>query len=189
MKNGGMLKHRIALVVVLVSVVSVVFARCAHAFVDPPWVTPTNPIAEQEVSVNIRTGRDNEGCDAVLFAFGYPQIRRDGNVVTLTVSGSRETNSEICSTYGTGADAMPAGSFAPGNYTVQVDYLYMSFSGLLVTERIGNLPLTMMPLAAPPLSTSTLSSWGLSILLLAIFGIAHRFLRGTESSQGDPVPD
>jgi hypothetical protein len=183
---GEMFKHRIALVVVLLSVV---LARCAHAFVDPPWITPTNPIAEQEVSVNIRAGRDNEGCDAVLFAFGYPQIRRDGNVVTLTVFGSRETNSEICSTYGTGADAIPVGSFAPGNYTVQVDYLYMGFSGLLVTERNGNLPLTIVPLTAPPLSTPAFSSWGLSILLLAIFDIARRFLRGAKLSLGDPVQD
>lgn len=168
-----MLKRGIALVVLCFAS----FAQTALAFVDPPWIAPTNPAAGQPVTVHILAGRNDDGCDAVLSAFGYPQIHQDGSVVTLTAFGSRETDSEICSTYGTGTYDVPLGSFAPGSYTVQVDYRYVGFSGLLQTERIGSLPLTAAPLAALSVPAPRLGGWGPVVLLLILCGVANRFLR------------
>ena len=82
------------------------FAQTAHAFFDPPWVTPAAPTAGETVSVNIHGGI----CDAILEAQGYPQITREGTAIRLREYGTHyETGSDLlhrCRRNGEAADRL-----------------------------------------------------------------------------------
>ena len=94
-------------------------ARSAHAFFDPPWITPAAPTAGQSVSVNIRDGV----CDAIFEHPGFPQITQQGNSIHLLEYGDHATTGDLC-VYDIGHLVQPIGAFVPGGYTVTVDFRY-----------------------------------------------------------------
>jgi len=62
-------------------------AQTAHAFIDPPWITPADPRAGEIVSVNIRMGI----CDAIAEEPGYPQITQEGNAIRIIEFGTHQS--------------------------------------------------------------------------------------------------
>lgn len=98
----------------LLSLLSLCFAQPVLAIVDPPWITPANPIAGEFVSVNIRGGT----CDAIAEREGYPQITQEGNSIRILEYGSHyEPGDELC-IYGTGTVVVPLGVFPPGSISI-----------------------------------------------------------------------
>jgi len=81
-------------------------APTAHAFFDPPWITPAAPIAGATVSVNLRDGI----CDAIVEHPGYPQITRQGNAIHLVEYGHHWDTSDLC-VYDIGHLVEPIGAF------------------------------------------------------------------------------
>src|SRR5262245_31551055 len=108
-----MFRNRVVLILVL-ALASV--ARSAHAFFDPPWITPAAPRAGEVVAVNIRDGI----CDAIFEHPGFPQITRQGNSVRVLEYGHHWETSDLC-VYDIGHLAEPIGAFSPGDYVVTVD--------------------------------------------------------------------
>jgi hypothetical protein len=96
------------------------FAHSACAFFDPPWITPTSPVAGETVAVNIRHGI----CDSILGRDGFPQITQEGNSIHIVYYGVHyEPGDELC-IFGIGTVTTEFGAFPDGTYTLTVDLLY-----------------------------------------------------------------
>jgi hypothetical protein len=144
--------------------------RPAHAFVDPPWITPENPQAGETVYVNLHYGV----CDAIIVYPIPPQITQSGSAVRILFWSSHNTDPILCNVpIGTGATAI--GSFPPGSYTLQVDRWYQDELGEgTITETLGVLPFTVEGGAAP----TPLPALGLPLLvvlgaLVALFAVSR----------------
>jgi hypothetical protein len=150
--------HRIVLILALVLVLA---APSAHAFFDPPWITPTAPASGEPVSVNIRGGV----CDSIFFRPGYPQITQLGNNIHILEYGHHWDTVDLC-VYGIGTLTEPVGTFSPGDYTLTVDFIYDDalYGPTVVT--LGVIPFTVAGVtSAAPVPTSTISG-GLVLLFL-----------------------
>src|SRR4051794_2848502 len=99
-------------------------APSAHAFFDPPWITPATPRAGEVVSVSIRGGV----CDAIAFRPGYPQITQQGNAIRILEYGHHWEDADLC-IYDIGTLVEPIGAFAPGDYVLTVDFIYPDVLG------------------------------------------------------------
>jgi len=159
-----MFKHRGALMMILA-----LLAQPARAFFDPPYITPAQPIAGEPISVNI----PGCICDAIIGLPGYPQVTQEGNAITILFFGVRNFDPEACY-YAVGAAAFPVGSYVPGSYTLNVKLRYIGGTGIFLVDTLGVVPFTVTGGAPPPASvpTPTLDIPGLSLLLLALAGIA-----------------
>ena len=157
-----MFKHRAALMIL------VLLAQPARAFFDPPYITPAQPTAERPISVSIRGG----GCDAITGLPGYPVVTQEGNAIAILFFGARN-GPEDCY-YPVGTATFPIGNYADGSYTLKVELRYIGGTGLFVVDTLGVVPFTVTGGAPPPapVSAPMLSIPGLSLLLLALAGIA-----------------
>jgi len=157
-------KHRIAF---LLTLLLTCMAQTAHAFFDPPWITPAAPRAGETVSVNIRGGV----CDAIVERPGYPQITRDGNAIRILEYGNREDFQDFC-IYGIGTLTVPIGGFPPGDYALTVDFIYLD--GLALEYRtitLGVIPFTVTrAVSVAPVPTFNLT--GLCALAFAVSSLA-----------------
>jgi hypothetical protein len=166
-EKRGMFQHRAAsLLIVLFAFV----AQTAHAFIDPPWITPAEPRAGEIVSVNIRMGI----CDATVFRPGYPQITRDGNTIRLVEYG-HHWDGELC-VYDIGTLTEPIGAYPPGDYTLTVDLIYQDYFGTPQILNIGAVPFTVR--GAPPAApVPMLDPLGLFALMVLLSGLGVWMLR------------
>lgn len=152
--------------------------QTAHAFFDPPWITPAAPRAGEVVSVNIRGGI----CDAILEWPGYPQITQEGNAVRILEYGYHVDFEDLC-IYGVGTLTEPIGAFPPGDYTLTVDFLYNDFAFGYTIITLGVVPFTVTgTVSATPVPAS--NSSGLVALLLIMVGLAVWRLRTRRQSSG-----
>jgi len=143
----------------------------AQAFFDPPWITPTAPMAGEIVSVNMRMG----DCDARVEHPGYPQITTQGNAIHLLVYGHHWDTQDLC-VYPIGQGAESIGAFPPGDYTVTVDFAYDNYPFGIAIIALGVVPFTVTGVAtAAPVPVAT-SSWKF-VLLVLISSIAARALQ------------
>lgn len=141
-------------------------AQTAQAFIDPPWITPEAPRAGEAVSVNIRMGI----CDAIIFRPGYPQVTQVGNAIRILEYGNRIDFEDLC-IYPIGTLSEPIGAFAPGDYSLTVDFTYENYPFGYATITLGVIPFTVTGDApAAPVPTSNQS--GLLALLLLMSGLA-----------------
>ena len=150
------------------------WSQQTFAFLDPPYITPTNPTAGELVSVNIYGGE----CDLVDMGIDWPPpVAQQGSEITILFTGIHEGDPEFCY-YGVGTSTYPVGTFAPGSYALDVERRYMSFSGPWVQETLGIIPFTVsgVPIQQP-IETPTLSLVGLIALLLSLSAAALRNLR------------
>jgi len=164
-----MFKHRaVRLLMALLAFV----ATTAHAFIDPPWITPAAPRSGEIVSVNIRMGV----CDVTAERPGYPQITRDGNAIRLLKYGHHwEDGDDLC-IYPIGTLVEPIGTFPPGNYTLTVDLIYPDFFGDPHLLNIGMTPFTVTG-PAPVAAVPAVRSAGLLALVLSLSSLAIWNLR------------
>ena len=106
-----MLKHCVARALALLFAL---FAPTAHAFFDPPYISPEHPVAGETVSVKIRAGFS----DTIAGIPGYPQITQDGNAIRILFLAVRYDDIELCNIpVGTGTYAV--GTYPAGTYTLQ----------------------------------------------------------------------
>jgi hypothetical protein len=146
-------------------------AQTAHAFIDPPWITPEAPRAGETVSVNIRMGI----CDATAERPGYPQITQEGSAIRIVEYGHHWDDDALC-IYGIGTSVDPIGAFPPGDYMLTVDFFYQDFLFGPTIMSLGVIPFTVTG-AAPVASVPTSSPLGLLALLLLVSGLAFWALR------------
>lgn len=119
----------------------VLLSQLAQAFVDPPTLSPANPMEGQTISVNIRVGQ----CDAL--PVGYEQITQTGNAIHLLLNSYHASDLEFCN-IAIGTPNFPLGAYSAGAYTLQVDRTYAVRDGNVV-ETLGTLPLTVAAAPAP----------------------------------------
>lgn len=150
-------------------------AGCASAFLDPPYLTPTNPSAGETVFVNIYGGE----CDLVDMGIVWPPpVTQQASEITILFTGIHEGDPQFCF-YGLGISTYPVGAFAPGAYTLDVERRYMSFSGPWVQETLGLIPFIVTGPPTPPQAAEApaLNAAGLAALLLALVAVASSALR------------
>jgi len=147
----------------------------AWAFFDPPWITPTSPTASDVVSVNIRGGI----CDSIFFRQGFPQITQQGHAIRILEYGHHWDDLDLC-IYDVGTLVAPVGAFAPGDYTLTVDFVYEDYPFGYTTTTLGVVPFTVAgATSATPVPASTGS--GLMALLVLIGWFAIRGLHARRS--------
>jgi hypothetical protein len=170
-----MLKHRVAPKLMLLLAV---LAPPAWAFLDPPYITPTNPTVDDTILVNVHGGE----CDALNIGVVPPVISQQGNALTIVFTGWHETNPELCF-LGIGVATYPIGGLPVGAYTLRVDRRYLSFSAVWIQETLGVMPFAVTGGTPPPapVSAPMLGIPGLSLLLLALAGIATWCLNSRRS--------
>ena len=150
----------------------VLLSQLANAFVEPPTLSPTNPMENQTVSVNIRIGV----CDAFIEQTGYPQITQSGNAIRILIPSIHAFDSSFCN-FGTGIAIDPIGSYPPGSYTVQVDRTYTAVGPTrTVVETLGILSFTVAAAPAPAVLPTT-GLIGLLALFATLLLIAAPVLR------------
>ena len=145
--------------------------RPAHAFVDPPWVTPEHSQAGETIYVNVRSGI----CDIITTGQVPPEITQIGSAVRILLWSDHYTDPILC-TQPIDIVAIAIGSFAPGSYTLQVDRWYQVRGMGTRTETLGILPFTVEGSAMPPAQAPTLDLVGLIFLAVLVTRIAHKRL-------------
>ena len=142
----------------LIVLTLVLLSQLANAFVDPPTLSPTNPMEGQTISVNIRVGQ----CDAL--PVGPEQITQTGNAIRILLDSYHAFDSEFCNII-VGVRTFPLGAYPAGSYTVQVDRTFeLPLPPRTIVETLGILPFTVAGAAEPAVLPTT----GL-IGLLALF--------------------
>ena len=152
------------------------FAHTAHAFFDPPYITPVAPVAGGAVSVNIRAGV----CDALGADPGYPQITQNGNAIRILLTGVHTDNSDFC-IYPIGTATYQVGAYPAGSYTLQVDFLYDAFPFGPTVITLGVVPFTVAGAPASAVPAPTNSPLALLALFLVVASVALWVLRGRRS--------
>jgi len=152
-----------------------ILVLCAQraSALDPPYITPANPVAGEPISVVARGDACNLIEDGVVWP---PPVTQQGSVITILFNGSREGDPEFCY-FSSDAIAYPVGTYAAGSYTLQVNWRYSTFSGW-VTETLGVIPFTVS--AAPSqqaIEAPTLGVVGLAVLGLTLLVVMLRDLR------------
>jgi hypothetical protein len=149
----------------VVSVLALTFAlapKSARAYFDPPWITPTLPTASDVVSVNIRGGI----CDSIFFRQGFPQITQQGHSIRILEYGHHWDDLDLC-VYNVGTLVQPIGTFAPGDYTLTVDFTYEDYPFGYATTTLGVVPFTVAGVT-PATPVPTLTQFGQLALLTSI---------------------
>jgi hypothetical protein len=153
-----MLHCRVASVALMLALA----APRAHAFFDPPWITPATPTAGQTISVNIYGGI----CDGVIEWPGYPQITWNGGSIRIVEYGVHVGSPDLC-IYPEGTLSVPVGSFPAGDYLLTVDFAYDDALYGPTIMTLGVVPFTVLgPVSAA--AVPTFNHWGLLALALVI---------------------
>lgn len=153
------------------------FAKSANAFIDPPYLTPTQPLTGQTVSVSIHGGV----CDGVGTIPGYPQETREGNAIRILLWGASYTDPLLCN-IPIGTATYAVGAYPAGSYTLQVDRDYQGDLGGILTETLGIIPFTVAGAAAQPAALPSLDGVGLGVLGLAIIAVVWSVVRRRRTS-------
>jgi hypothetical protein len=152
------------------------FALCAQpawAFLDPPYITPANPVAGELVSVNIYGGECDLVDDGVVWP---PPVTQQGDDLTILFTGIHVEDPEWCY-YGIGTATYPVGQYSAGTYALHVERRYTSLLGW-VHETLGVIPFTVSGTPPqPPIKTPALSHTGLAGLLLMLIAASLLALR------------
>jgi len=156
------------LVALLLTLLSACVMQTAHAFFDPPWITPAEPRAGEILSSNFRIG----GCDELIPAPGYPQITREGNAIRIVEYGDRVLFGDCFNPIH--AETHPIGALPPGDYTLIVDFFYLDtlfFEYRTIT--LGVIPFTV----TGAVSTAPVPMFSLMGLLGLAFVLSSLALR------------
>lgn len=160
-----MLSRRLAC---LLALLVALFAGPAQAFWDPPYVTPTNPTANDVVSINEHLGV----CDAFYSSPGYPQITRNGNDIEIVSAGFHNDPGDDACNLITGTITYALGKFPAGDYSVTYYLRYTNFFGQVLDLNLGVAQFTVVPATAAAESAPTLTTFGIAALVLALLALA-----------------
>lgn len=148
-----------------IALASALVSPSTHAFFDPPWITPASPRAGEVVSVTIRDGI----CDAIVEHPGFPQTKRQGNAIRILEYGHHWDDFDLC-IYDVGTLEVPIGTFAQGDYTLTVDFIYEDYPFGYTTTTLGVVPFTVSG-ASPPIPVPVLNKLG-GLALLTLICVA-----------------
>lgn len=110
----------------------------ASAFIDPPVLIPSSPVAGELITVSIHHGY----CDAFVVP-PYPQITQVGNDIHLLLATLHFDDPLWCQTPPSVTATFPIGSFPPGDYTLHVERFYDSAVPAPVYETLANFEFTV----------------------------------------------
>lgn len=96
---------------------------------------PSSPVSGETLFVNIYVYQQ-EYCEGIFSAPGYPQITQEGNAITIIFFGSRYESMDTC-VYMPGTATRPFGSYPAGSYTLTVKLHYANEGGDFVTDTLG----------------------------------------------------
>lgn len=157
-----MFKSGIALMLALLCAFN---SQSAQAFVDPPYTTPTTPVAGDMISVNIGDGI----CDLIFDIFERTQ---DGNAIRIVLSGVHYDDPFMCNLGEGVVGEYPVAAYPPGSYTLQVDFFYYSTTGIPETVTLGIVPFTVKAAPAAAIPTPVNGHIALGFLMFVLVGIA-----------------
>ena len=162
-----MFRCRLALLLALLCALT---SQPAQAFIDPPYITPTAPVAGEMISVNIRYGV----CDLIFDIFERTQ---DGNAIRIVLSGVHYDDPFMCNLGDGVTGVYPVAAYPPGSYTLQVDFFYYSTTGIPETVTLGIVPFTVAaaPVAAVPAPVN--GHIALGFLMFVLLALSTRRLR------------
>lgn len=154
----------------------VAFAPSAHAFIDPPYITPQHPTAGEEIFINIRAGV----CDGIGSISGYPQVIRSGNDIRIVLWSDSFTDPILCN-FPVGTSTYSIGEYGPGVYSLQVDRQYFGTFGETLSETLGVIPFAIagggtQPVALPTSNTVSLIVLGFVLFVVALTKLHCSFL-------------
>jgi len=151
------------------------WAQAAWGFLDPPYITPANPVVGELVSVNIYGG----GCDLVDDGVAWPPpVTQQANELTILLTGGHEEDPEFCY-FNIGNHIYPVGIYPSGAYALRVDWRYSTFNGW-VTQTLGTIPFTVTsaplqePAEAPASSDQGLAGLVLLLVTVSLFTLRQR---------------
>jgi hypothetical protein len=147
-------------------------ARTAHAFFDPPFITPLDPVEAQPITFSIRGGV----CDAIADREGYPIYSQVGNAIHITYYGAHVLDSEQC-IFGTGTGTFPVGAYPAGDYTLTLDLDYLDGFGRPANLPLGVINFTVAGAAPSSVAVSTLGGGGALLMAIFLFWVASIVLR------------
>lgn len=147
------------------------FSSNAWAEFGAPYVTPSSPTAGETLSVNIYVYQQ-EYCDGIFSAPGYPRVTQEGNEITIAFFGTRYESMDTCA-YMPGVVARPFGDYPAGTYTLTVKLDYINGGGAWETDTLGVVPFVVAPAAVEAVPVPT---WGstpatICLVLLSFAGV------------------
>ena len=149
-----------------------VFASSADAFLDPPYVTPADPVSGEVLSVNSHGGE----CDGIGTIPGYPRITRQGGDIRAVFWGVHSTDPILCNIpIGTATYAI--GAYPSGSYSLRVDREYFGDLGGILTETVGTVPFTVVDDSSQPTELPSLRGYGFGGLGFTLLVAALSALR------------
>jgi len=165
-------------IVSVLALLITLFAEPAWAFLDPPYITPSNPTLGDAISVSIYGG----GCDLVNDGITWPPpVTQQGNDITILFTGIHEGDPEFCY-YSVGTRTYPVGTFPEGSYALHVEWRYLDVGAAWVNQTLGAIPFDVIggiPPPQAPVPAPTLNIAGLSIFLSGFVAIAARQLKSS----------
>lgn len=153
-----------------------------HAFFDTPILSPTNPVAGQQISISTRAG------DCHLFEGGPTDgtVTTNGNQISIAVPARINAFCNFPITTRT----YIVGSFPPGDYTLNVYYQPGVLSGGGPPRLMGLLAFNVAPLGAPievPIPSLSFSSKLLLVALCAAAAVAQYRRKSLVRSPGPAI--
>jgi len=151
------------------------FALPAQAYIGPPSISPATPLPDQPVTLFLPSGV----CDTTGESIGdpnggVPQITVAGTDITVLFYGTHALNADLC-IYPERTTSLVIGSFAPGTYTIHVQFYYDN--GQPVTEDVGDMAMTVggagPALVAPTLAPAVEVGFALIVFGLGLLAIRH----------------
>jgi hypothetical protein len=134
------------------------------ATADPenPFLTPEHPTVGDTIIVNAYAGP----CDDLQDPYAEPEITRDGDDISVLLSGEHITDPIWC-VFGSRIDQVEIGSFPPGTYTVTIRWQYYNLIEW-VQVTLGTLPLTIGEISPPGDTVALPTSDGFGLWMLAL---------------------
>lgn len=155
-------------VLALVLILSL-FSFTARAEFGEPYVTPSSPVSGETLFVNIYVYQQ-EYCEGIFSAPGYPRVTQEGNAVTIAFFGSRYESMDACP-YMPGTAKRSFGSYPVGSYTLTVKLDYINGGGEWETDTLGVIPFTVTPVVTEAVAVPVWSG-GAAIICVALLSIS-----------------
>jgi len=144
------------------------FVQSASAYFDAPYITPANPRAGEQLTINM----DQGVCDSVVGEPGYPQVTQDGRSIRVLLFAFRYDNPIFC-IFPHNTAVVPFGSFPAGTYSVTIDVFYYGLHGTPQTATLAVLPIVVSGAGSGAVPAPALGV-PLSLVLIVLLTIAAR---------------
>lgn len=140
------------------------FSSAARAEFGAPYITPSPPVAGEQLLVNVPIYQI-EYCDAIVHVGDYPIVSREGNTITILFNGIRYGALGEWCIYPPGTATHSFGAYSLGSYTLVVQLRYANKGGDWIIDTLGVVPFTVAPTIAETVAVPT---WGRGFAIVCI---------------------